>query len=65
MSDRETGNFVSGLIVGAVVGVALGLLFAPQSGKETRELVKTKAVIARERASEFIGKIRNAASADS
>jgi gas vesicle protein len=58
MNDRDTGSFVSGLLVGALVGVALGLLFAPQSGKETRELVKAKAITAKEKASEMIGKIR-------
>ncbi len=58
MNDRDTGSFLSGLLVGAVVGVVLGLLFAPQSGKETRELVKTKAITAKEKASELIGKIR-------
>jgi gas vesicle protein len=65
MSDNETGSFFTGVIVGAVVGVALGLLFAPQSGKETRELVKTKAVQAKEKASELIGKMKGAAAAES
>jgi len=31
-----------GLILGAVTGVAAGLLIAPSSGKETRELIKEK-----------------------
>lgn len=34
----------SGMAAGAVVGATLGLLFAPQSGAETRKLVKNKAV---------------------
>lgn len=32
-----------GLILGAITGVAAGLLIAPTSGKETRELIKEKA----------------------
>jgi len=35
----NTGKFV----LGAAVGAALGLLFAPKSGKETRRAIKEKA----------------------
>lgn len=30
-------DWVKGLIVGGLIGVALGILYAPKSGKETRE----------------------------
>ncbi|MGX6979997.1 YtxH domain-containing protein [Vagococcus elongatus] len=30
-------NFTKGLLVGSVIGGALGLLFAPQSGKKSRQ----------------------------
>jgi gas vesicle protein len=45
MSDRESGigSFLGGLALGAVVGVVVGLLLAPQSGEETREMIKNKA----------------------
>ncbi len=30
-------DWIKGLIVGGLIGVALGVLYAPKSGKETRE----------------------------
>jgi gas vesicle protein len=45
MSDKNSGSgFGIGLILGIAAGAALGFLFAPRSGKETREMVKDKAV---------------------
>jgi gas vesicle protein len=32
----NTGNFLGGLLIGAAVGVATGLLIAPSSGNQTR-----------------------------
>jgi gas vesicle protein len=44
MSNSDSGSrFGIGLILGLAVGAALGFLFAPRTGKETRELVKDKA----------------------
>jgi len=44
MSNSDSGSrFGIGLILGLAVGAALGFLFAPRSGKETRELLKGKA----------------------
>jgi gas vesicle protein len=36
MSDNN-GNLLVGFIIGALVGATLGILFAPKSGRETRE----------------------------
>lgn len=36
----RTGDFLAGLLVGAVIGASLGLLFAPEPGEETRERMK-------------------------
>ena len=44
MSEKEGGsNFLVGFIIGAIAGVAIGLLYAPKTGKETRALLREKA----------------------
>ncbi len=48
MADRESSGllwFLAGLGIGAVVGV----LYAPRSGDETREVLRSKAMEGRER----------------
>ena len=35
-------EFLFGLLVGAVMGAALAIIFAPQSGEETRAMLKAK-----------------------
>ncbi len=40
--DRACG-FGVGLLLGAVIGGVVGLLYAPRAGKETRQLIKDKA----------------------
>ena len=42
MMRNKTGRFVTGLIVGSLTGAAVGLLLAPRSGRETREVVRHK-----------------------
>jgi gas vesicle protein len=62
MADRDGGSgFAIGLIVGAVLGLAIGFLFAPQPGEETRRLLKERVGIARERAAEAAKKVRQTA----
>ncbi len=51
MSDRdEFGAFLVGFIVGGLSGAVVALLFAPQSGEETRMLIKDKSIELRDRA---------------
>ncbi|MCR4398341.1 MAG: YtxH domain-containing protein [Firmicutes bacterium] len=40
MNDR--GDFLAGVIVGGLIGFAAGVLFAPASGRETRESIARK-----------------------
>ncbi len=42
MADMRGGEFLSGLLVGAVIGAAVGLIFAPAKGEETRAMIKEK-----------------------
>lgn len=32
-----SNNFVKGMVIGGLIGAGLGIIFAPKSGKETRE----------------------------
>jgi gas vesicle protein len=46
MSDNRSGSsglFVGGLFIGAVVGAVAGLLAAPKTGRETRQLIRKSA----------------------
>ncbi len=40
---------MGGMMMGLLVGGALGLLYAPQSGKETRKFLKAKALVAKDK----------------
>lgn len=51
MSDHdEFGAFLVGFIVGGLSGAVVALLFAPQSGEETRALIKDKSIELRDKA---------------
>lgn len=51
MSDRdEFGAFLVGFVVGGLTGAVVALLFVPQSGEETRALIKDKSIELRDKA---------------
>jgi gas vesicle protein len=39
----KNGDLLKGLIIGGLIGAVLGILYAPKSGKETREDIANKA----------------------
>ena len=59
-------DFAIGLLTGAIIGGAIALLYAPRSGKETREMLKSKAMETGEHvkgfATETVEKVREGAS---
>jgi len=44
MEKSYGGEFMAGFLVGALVGAAAALLLAPQSGEETRTLIREKVI---------------------
>jgi gas vesicle protein len=50
--SENNGDLLLGFIIGGLVGVTLGILFAPKSGKETREEITRKAKEGYEKAAE-------------
>jgi gas vesicle protein len=60
MDSKGSGNFFTGLLVGTVIGIAVGLIFAPQSGAETRQMLKQKASVAKEKAAKVKERVQKA-----
>lgn len=56
--DRSTSSFFKGVILGAAVGATAGILFAPKSGKETREDIKKAAEELKKQAGDLYMKAR-------
>jgi gas vesicle protein len=62
MSDENVsaGKILTAFLVGAAAGAAVALLFAPATGKETREFLTEKAREGREKAAEAARQTREA-----
>ena len=53
MAERdEFGAFLIGFIIGGLTGAAVSLLMAPQTGEETREYLKERAIELRDKAAD-------------
>ena len=66
-NEHDNGNqgangasFVAGVFTGALIGAAVGLLFAPRVGAELRGQIKDAASAAGQKASETIGAVADA-----
>ena len=54
----RSNKLMTGLVAGALVGAAAGILLAPKPGKESRGIVGTKAGEIRNRTGAYIGTVR-------
>jgi len=52
-NDDDFGTFLAGFVIGGLVGAAVAMLMAPQSGEETRTLIKEKSIELKDRATEY------------
>lgn len=43
MSKKSAGSFIGGLLLGSAIGTLTGLLIAPRTGRDTRQLLKKSA----------------------
>lgn len=58
MSQDKNKGLAAGVAIGAVLGVLTGILFAPKSGKETRQDIKDTAVKIAEKVEEDAKKLQ-------
>jgi len=58
MNKDQVSGIGIGILIGAALGLAVGFLYAPKSGEETRQLVKEKALDIKEKAAAVVSKIK-------
>ncbi|MDJ1185575.1 YtxH domain-containing protein [Roseofilum casamattae] len=58
MSQNNSGQWIGGLLLGAVVGTVTGILIAPRSGQQTRKLLKKSAAALPELAEDLSSSIQ-------
>ena len=64
MADRNGGGeFFAGLVIGGMVGAAMALLMAPQSGEATRSQIRSAGLEIKDRATETMLEAREKAEA--
>lgn len=56
--NNDFGAFLVGFIVGGLTGAAVSLLFAPQSGEDTRAFIRDKTIELRDKGSEVYEDVR-------
>lgn len=57
----STGKFIAGFVVGGALGALAGLLLAPKSGEETREIIKDNSRQAYDKAQTAVKEIQEKA----
>ncbi|MDZ7845011.1 MAG: YtxH domain-containing protein [Anaerolineales bacterium] len=59
--NNDFGAFFSGFLIGGLAGAITALLLAPQSGEETRDVIKTKGIELKDKTIETIDDARRLA----
>ncbi|APV43896.1 YtxH-like protein [Dehalogenimonas formicexedens] len=59
MEENTNRGLMAGLLAGAAIGISLGLLYAPRSGVETREMLRKRADDMKVRAESLSHSIRD------
>ncbi len=57
---KMASGIAIGILIGAAIGAAVGLLYAPKSGKETRQMITDRAQSAVDKAKERMARMREA-----
>ena len=57
-SNDNGGSFVTGFLLGGIIGTVVGILLAPKSGSETRADLLEQSETLRARAEELAAKVR-------
>jgi len=62
MAERDSGlEFFAGFVIGGLVGAAVALILAPQSGEETRAQIREKGIELKDKAGELAVETRQRA----
>ncbi len=61
MGRDSIGAFGIGLAAGALIGLAIGILYAPHKGSVTRELIKERTEDVKEKAEDIIERAKEKA----
>lgn len=62
MNNSRGLEFLAGFLLGGIVGAAVALLMAPQSGEQIREDLRERGIELRNRSEEFSGEAMERAS---
>jgi gas vesicle protein len=57
-SNSDFSAFLAGFVIGGLVGAATALLMAPQSGEETRTIIREKSIELKDKAGETAAETR-------
>lgn len=60
-SERQDAGLGAGMLLGVAIGLIIGMLYTPRTGKEMREMIKEKAEVTRQKAGNIMEEARKRA----